>query len=71
MAVVRGTALKLQAGMGRCWVYELAWDERSRIEDGRVLDWCDQPPVACVHGSEVCASHAVMSGPTEGGWSNN
>ncbi len=71
MATARGTALKMQASMGRCWVLELAWDEHGRIEDGRVLAWCDQPPVASVHGSGVCAEHRALFGPTEGGWSNN
>jgi len=72
MAVVRGIGLRLQAGSGRCQVYELCWDEAGRIEDtGRPVGGCDQPPVMVVLGSGVCAVHAVLFGPSEGGWSNN
>lgn len=72
VAVVRGLALKLNAGMGRCWVDELAWEEDGRLSDtGRVVAWCDQAPINNVHGSGVCAGHAVLFAATEGGWSNN
>jgi hypothetical protein len=72
MAVVRGIALKVQAGSGRCHVYDVVWDERGGLtETGRALSGCDQPPVTTTLGSGVCAEHAVLFGPTEGGWSNN
>jgi hypothetical protein len=75
MATVRGIALKLQQGMGRCWAIELAWDERGRPHDpegtSRVVAWCDQPAVVERMGSGVCADHAVLFLPDEGGWSNN
>jgi hypothetical protein len=71
VAVVRGVALKLQAGSGRCQVYEVAWDDRGRLDDARELFGCGQPPVKTVLGSGVCADHAVLFGPAEGGWSNN
>jgi hypothetical protein len=72
MAVVRGLALKLNAGMGRCYVYQLAWDEDGGLtETGRVIAWCDQAPVTVALGSGVCVDHAPLFGPTEGGWSNN
>jgi hypothetical protein len=47
MAVVRGLALKVNAGKERCWVQELAWEENGKLTDetSRVVGWCDQPPV--------------------------
>jgi hypothetical protein len=61
MAIVRGLAFKINAGVGRCWIYELAWDEQAGLTDtGRVLAWCDQPPVTTLHGSGICAEHCPL-----------
>lgn len=68
MAVVRGTAFKLQAGPERCWTYELAWDDDLGLDaSGRVLAWCDQPPVGVAYGSGICAVHRRLF--CQGGWS--
>jgi hypothetical protein len=61
MAIARGLALKVDAGTGRCWVQELAWEEDGQlVETSRVVAWCDQPPVIVAHGSGVCVDHAPL-----------
>jgi hypothetical protein len=62
MAVVRGLALKVNAGKERCWVQELAWEENGKLTDetSRVVGWCDQPPVIIVAGSGVCVDHGPL-----------
>lgn len=75
MAIVRGTAFKVDGGPGRCWSYVLAWDDqvglsRLGLDDSvRVVAHCDQPPVALLHGSGICAGH--LAERTEGGRSMN
>jgi hypothetical protein len=70
MAVMRGTAFKFNASPGRCWTYELAWDDDQGLDDsGRVLAWCDQPPVGVLYGFGICAVHRPLF--CKGRWSMN
>jgi hypothetical protein len=63
MAIVRGVGSKVNAGPGRCWSYELAWDESLGLdrllptEAFRVLGWCNRPPSSTWLGSGICAEH--------------
>jgi hypothetical protein len=66
MAIVRGHGFKVNAGPGRCWSYELAWDDSLGLdrllpsEAFRVLGECDQPPVMTWLGSGICNEHLLV-----------
>jgi hypothetical protein len=63
MAIVRGNAFKVNGGPERCWTYLLAWDDQiglSRLgqdDSVKVVARCDQPPIAVLNGSGICADH--------------
>jgi hypothetical protein len=62
VGIVRGLALKVNAGKERCWIQELAWEENGELltEPSRVVGWCDQPPAIIIHGSGICVDHAPL-----------
>jgi hypothetical protein len=61
---MRGLAIRVDQGNGRCHVYELEYDEAmallavNKSEAVRVVnDMCSNPPVTTMLGSGVCAHH--------------
>jgi hypothetical protein len=72
VAIVRSIALKASGGLERCWVYELAYDDRVdlvtvrlgvddavRVVGGR----CPKPPAFELAGSGVCVDHLARLSP--------
>jgi hypothetical protein len=61
MAIVRGVAFKVGAGLERCWIYELAWDDQAGpgLDEAtaRVVGRCERPPVGELLGSGICTDH--------------
>jgi hypothetical protein len=73
MAVVRGLAVRPNAGADRCHAIEIAWDNGDDYADvlhARVVKDCDQPTAFVWLGSGLCVGHRARL-QHQRGWSMN
>jgi hypothetical protein len=67
MAIVRGIAIMLDAGLGQCGAVEIAMEEGSDVLDARALAGCNQPPALVWLGQVgLCEDHVLRMWPELG-----